>query len=133
MVRVKLCFGFVILSLVALMSLWFAGCTRGEVPEGALTCSAYLSDPLYDREVTLYGEVHSLPGDASDPNFVLVSGGGEIVVWYDSMVEDDGTERPPVSIAGIDNGDQVIVIGELKTAGEFRSLNDFWAISIEKY
>ncbi len=53
-------------------------------------------------------------------------------VWYGLMVEDDGTERPAVSVEGIENGDWVIVTGELKTAGTHRSENDFWARRIEK-
>ena len=48
------------------------------------------------------------------------------------MVEDDGTERPSVSVEGIQNGGRVVVTGELKTAGVHRSLNDFWASKIEK-
>ena len=53
-------------------------------------------------------------------------------VWYDLMVEDDGTERTSVKVEGIANGDHVIATGELKTAGKHRSLNDFWASNIEK-
>jgi hypothetical protein len=49
-------------------------------------------------------------------------------VWYDSMVEDDGTVRPPVNVDHVENGDWVIVTGELKTAGEQR--NDLWAEEI---
>jgi hypothetical protein len=40
----------------------------------------------------------------------------------------DGTERPAVSIKGI----QAVVTGELKTAGTHTSPNDFWASNIEK-
>ena len=53
-------------------------------------------------------------------------------IWYDPMVEDDGTVMPPVSVEGIKNGDCVIVTGELKTAGVHRLLNDFWASDIER-
>ena len=132
MVRVKLCFGFVVLSLAALISLSFAGCAGIEVPRGALSCCECLDNPAYDTEVTIHGEVHLL-GDVPDPYFVLASGGEEILVWYDSMVEDDGTERPSVGVEGIKNGDRVIVTGELKIAGQHRALNAFWANSIEKY
>lgn len=66
------------------------------------------------------------------PCFELTSGEEKVQVWYDLMVEDDGTERPSVSVQGIENGDPVIVTGELKTEGEHRSLNDFWASNIEK-
>jgi len=48
------------------------------------------------------------------------------------MVEDDGTERPSVSVEGIENGDSVVVTGELKTEGQHTSLNDFWASDIER-
>jgi hypothetical protein len=48
------------------------------------------------------------------------------------MVENDGAEKPAVSVEGVQNGDQVIVTGELKTAGVHSSLNDFWASKIEK-
>jgi inhibitor of cysteine peptidase len=39
---------------------------------------------------------------------------------------------PPVSVEGIENGDWVVITGELKQAGQHTSLNDFWATSIEK-
>ena len=48
------------------------------------------------------------------------------------MAEDDGTERIAVSVDGIENGDYVIVKGELKKGGIYHSLNDFWASNIEK-
>lgn len=48
------------------------------------------------------------------------------------MVEDDGTERPSFGVEGIENGDQVIVTGELKTAGLHTLADDFWASSAEK-
>jgi len=48
------------------------------------------------------------------------------------MVEDAGTERPAVSVEGIQNSHQVAVTGELKTEGIHRSLNDFWASRIEE-
>ncbi|MBN1134666.1 MAG: protease inhibitor I42 family protein [Methanosarcinaceae archaeon] len=48
------------------------------------------------------------------------------------MIEDGGKERSSVSVEGVENGDWVIVRGELKTAGEHRSLNDFWASLIER-
>ena len=52
-------------------------------------------------------------------------------VWYDTMVENDGTLRPAVSIKGIRNGDKVIVTGELMGEGGTRySKDDFWVKSI---
>ena len=102
-----------------------------EKPEGTLSVSELLQKPVYDTKVKIYGKV-SLLGQLDCPCFELSSDGREVQVWYDLMVEDDGTERPAVSIAGIENGDWIIVTGELKTEGEHRLLNNFWASSIEK-
>jgi len=108
------------------------GCMKGpQEPEGALSVSELLEDPTYDVEVSIYGQV-SLLGELFCPCFELTSGGEEVMVWYGLMVEDDGAERPAVSVEGVQNGDQVIVTGELKTAGVHSSLNDFWASKIEK-
>ncbi len=102
-----------------------------ETPEGTLSVAELLENPVYDTEVKIYGEV-SLLGELLCPCFELTSDEATLQVWYGLMVEDDGTERPSVSVEGIENGDLVIVTGELKTAGVHRSLNDFWASSIEK-
>ena len=108
------------------------GCMKGpQEPEGALSVSELLENPIYDTEVKIYGQV-SLLGELFCPCFELTSGGRRILVWYGLMVEDDRTERPDVSVEGIQNGDQVIVTGELKTAGAHSSVNDFWASKIEE-
>jgi len=109
-----------------------SGCMKEpQKPEGALSVSELLANPMYDTEVKIYGQV-SLLGELFCPCFELTSGGKKLLVSYGLMVEDDGTERPAVSIEGIENGDQVIVTGELKTAGVHRSPNDFWASKVEK-
>lgn len=100
-------------------------------PGGALSVSELLQSPVYETQVEIYGEV-CLLGEVFCPCFELTSGGGKVLVWYDLMVEDDGTERPDVGVEDIENGHQVIVTGKLKTAGVHRSLNDFWASMIEK-
>ena len=52
-------------------------------------------------------------------------------IWYDLMVENDGTERPPANMHEFNNGDKVIVIGELKgEGGTHYSKGDFWASDI---
>ena len=102
-----------------------------QAEEEALSVAELLDNPVYDTPVTIQGEV-TLLGEFFCPCFVLVSGGETIQVWYGLMVEDDGTERPPVSVEGIENGDWVVITGALKQAGQHTSLNDFWAISIEK-
>jgi hypothetical protein len=108
------------------------GCMKEPLkPEGALSVSELLENPIYDTEVKIYGQV-SLLGELFCPCFELTSGGKKILVWYGLMVDDDGTERPAVSVEGIQNGGQVIVTGELKRAGVHSSLHDFWASEIEK-
>ncbi len=100
-------------------------------PKSVLSIAGLLENPVYDIEVAIYGKV-SLLGELFCPCFVLTSGGQEVEVWYGLMVEDDGAERLAVSVEGIENGDWVVVTGELKSDGTYRSLNDFWAGSIEK-
>ncbi|WP_455276908.1 hypothetical protein [[Eubacterium] cellulosolvens] len=99
--------------------------------QSALSVSELLKDPMYDTEVRVYGRV-SLLGELFCPCFELASGGEKVLAWYDLMIEDNGTERPPLNMEMVDNGDWVIVTGELKSAGQQRSLNDFWVSNIEK-
>lgn len=106
------------------------GAQPAETPSDSLRVSTLPEDPVYDGEVTIGGQV-SLLGELLCPCFELTSGGETVHVWYGLMVEDDGTEIPAVSVEGIENGDTVVVTGELKTAGLHTSLNDFWASSIE--
>jgi len=118
----------ILLIVIGLMS----GCMKEPgKPEGALSVSELLEKPIYDTEVKIYGEV-SLLGELFCPCFELTSGGKKVLVSYGLMVEDDGRERPTVSVEGIQNGDQAIVTGEPKTAGVHSSLNDFWASKVEK-
>ena len=103
-----------------------------EEPTGRiLSVSELFENPVYDTEVKIYGEV-GLLGELLCPCFELTSGGQKVQVWYDLMVDDYGVRRAPVSVEGIKNGDRVIVTGELKTEGEHRAFNDFWASNIEK-
>jgi len=104
--------------------------TGQEKPEGTLTAAELLNEPLYDTEVKIYGRVDGL-GELACLCFFLISGRESVQVWYDTMVENDGTERPAVSVQGIRNGDMVIVTGELKGEGGIHySKEDFWAKSI---
>jgi hypothetical protein len=119
--------------------LWVGEVVNGEVTEhsydvdqgveGALSVADLLMNPVYDRDVRIYGEIRLL-GELFCPCFELVSGGEKVEVWYDLMVEDDGEERPSVSMALFENGDWVILRGELKSEGENRKLNDFWVKEI---
>lgn len=120
----------VVLMGILLMGLGLmSGCAKESQTNGALSVSQLLDAPLYDTQVSIYGEV-SLLGELRCPCFELTSGGRAVqvwTVWYDS----DVAEGPTVSVNGIQNGDQVIVAGELQTPGE-DSLDEFWASRIEK-
>jgi hypothetical protein len=96
-----------------------------------LDVAQLLENPKYDTKVTLYGKV-SLLGEADSSYFELTSGSKKVKIWYDTMVEDNGTKRPSINVKDIKNGDWVVITGELKQKGKYRSLNDFWASSIEK-
>ena len=80
--------------------------------EETLTVAELLENPVYDTLVKIHGEV-SLFGELFCPCFELTSGGQRVQVWYDLMVENDGTERPPANMHEFNNGDKVIVIGDI--------------------
>jgi hypothetical protein len=126
-------FKHVMLLFTLIGAIFMAGCITPETEQSEenLSVSELLENSAYDTEMTVYGRV-SLLGELLCPCFELTSGGEPVQVWYGLMVEDDGTERPAVSVAGIENGDLVLVTGELKIAGTHHSRNDFWARSIEK-
>ena len=85
---------------------------------------------MYDTIVRIHGEVGGY-SEVACRCFGLTSGGETIIVWYDTMVENDGTIRPPANKHEFDNGDRVIVIGELKgEGGTHYSKGDFWASDI---
>ncbi|MFO8143689.1 MAG: hypothetical protein R6T78_03325 [Dehalococcoidales bacterium] len=121
-----------LLTLVAVFPLLaFSGCQSPVQTTEAISVAELMNAPVYDESVSVYGEV-SLLGQLNCPCFELESGGETVKVWYDLMVEDVQAERLPVSIEGIQNGDRVVVTGELKTEGQYRQLNDFWASDIEE-
>ena len=125
--RAKLHFGVVVLLLVALL---MGACTSDAKPEGTLTVTELLENPVYETEVKTYGKVIGL-GELACSCFYLSSGGESVLVWYDTMIENDDTLRPPVNVQGINNGDKIIVTGELKGEGGIRyKKGDFWAIVI---
>jgi hypothetical protein len=116
---------------IMLISILVTGCSQEpQKPEGALSVAELLKNPIYDTQSRVYGEVSAL-GELMCTCFFLQSEGGNLHVWYDTMIEDNGVLRPSVSVDGIGNGDLVVVIGELESGGDHYSLNDFWASSFE--
>jgi len=103
-----------------------------EKPAVIPSVSALLANPVYGTEVRIYGKV-SLLGELLCPCFELSLGDKTVSVWYDLMVEDDGAQRPPVSVERIENGDWVIVTGELRPSEGQLPSTTFWASAIEKY
>ena len=99
--------------------------------EGTRNVSELLESPVYETEVNVYGDVSAL-GELLCPCFALTSDGKRLEVWYDMMVEDDGTERPSVSVEGIENGDRVALTGELRSSNGTAPSTTFWASNIEK-
>lgn len=116
---------------IILLAILLIGCNQEpQKPEGALSVAELLEDPLYDTQTRIYGEV-SAHGELMCTCFILQSEGENLQVWYDTMVEDNGTLRPAVNVDEIKNGDWVVVVGELKSGGIHYSLNDFWSSAIE--
>ena len=100
--------------------------------EETLDVDELLASPVYDTPVRIHGVVSGL-GEFFCPCFELTSGGKTVMVWYDMMVENDGTQLPPAGKHEFDNGDRVIVIGELKgEGGTHYSKGDFWAADITR-
>jgi hypothetical protein len=104
-----------------------------DVAEGVLSVSDLLADPVYETQVTVYGQVRAL-GELRCPCFELLSGGEDeaLEVWYDAMSADDGTQMPSVNVEGIEKGDWVIVTGELRSSDGMSVGRTFWISSIEK-
>jgi hypothetical protein len=116
---------------ILLISILLSGCNREPPkPEGAMSVAELLENPIYDTHTRVYGEVSAL-GELMCTCFFLQSEEGNLHVWYDTMVENDGTLRPTINVKEINNGEWVVVIGELKSGGDHYSLNDFWLSSIE--
>jgi hypothetical protein len=99
--------------------------------EGTLSVCELLENPVYDTDVKVYGKVSAL-GELLCPCFALTFDEKSIEVWYDMMEEDDQTKRPAVSVEGIENGNMVIVTGELKSGTGTAPSTTFWASNIEK-
>ncbi|NIP40228.1 MAG: DUF333 domain-containing protein [Candidatus Aenigmarchaeota archaeon] len=114
--------------ILIIITLGTSGCVRA--PEGSVTASELLENPVYDTEVTVYGLVSNL-GELFCPCFTLTSGGKSLEVWYDLMTDGE-TEWPAVSVEGIRNGDWVTVTGQLRSSERTEPSKKFWIKSIVK-
>jgi hypothetical protein len=96
-----------------------------------LNAADLLENPVYNEDIKVAGVI-SLLGELFCPCFHLSSGGKTLVVWYGLMFEDDGTQWDDVSVAGLSNGDSIIITGQLRQDSIYSSLNEFWAKEIIK-
>jgi len=108
----------------------FAGC-NGKLA-GAVTARQALEDATYDTQMKVYGTI-SMLGNVGVEGFLLSSDGRELMVYYGGMIEDNGGAWPSVDASWLKNGDRVVVTGELKSAGKYRTQNSFWSRSIAEY
>lgn len=105
-----------------------SGCTQTSPRVISASSLINNAEDYYGKPVAVVGEVSEL-GELFCPCFKLTSGGKSVQVWYDLMMNDDGTEMPAVSVEGIQNGDWVLISGKLTP----RDPNIiFLAMSIEK-
>jgi hypothetical protein len=89
------------------------------------TASALLAHPVYNTDVRVYGRVSGL-GELFCPCFAVTSGGKSVDVWFDLM-----GQKPGVSVPEINNGDWVVVTGQLKPGVLGLLSRTFWASNIE--
>ena len=82
---------------------------------GTIKVSGLLNSPVYDTEVSINGKVTFL-GPTLSPRFELSADGKALIVWYS---QGSGTDRPLISVEGVEDGQWVIVQGVLNTKGEF--------------
>ncbi len=122
----------IILILIFLSIVMVSGCTEEDMiekPKGTVTVSELLESPVYNTEVRLYGKIAYL-GGLICPCFHLLTNDRQMEIWYD-QIKNEGGPKTPVSIDGLEDGNWVIVTGELKKNSGITD-NIFWAAKIEK-
>ena len=92
---------------------------------GVQSAGSLLLQPVFDTQVKTYGRVSGL-GEMSCPCFSVTSGGERLEVWYDL------TAQEPAKVPAIQNGDWVIVTGQLKPGVLGFGGRTFWASHIER-
>jgi hypothetical protein len=94
----------------------------------ALGVSELLMNPIFDQDVSVFGKI-SLLGELFCSCFELTSDGETILVWYVHM-DEVGNESKNVSVDIFDDGDWVIVTGQLQEKKSGRDLHNFWLDTI---
>jgi len=89
------------------------------------SAGSLLLQPVFNTQVKTYGRVSGL-GEMSCPCFSVTSGGERLEVWYNL------TAQEPAKVPAIQNGDWVIVTGQLKPGVLGLGGRTFWASHIER-
>ena len=84
-----------------------------------------LSHPEYDTQVRTYGRVIGL-GEMSCPCFIVTSGGERLEVWYNLIAQG------PAKVPAIQDGDWIVVTGQLKPGVLGLGGRTLWASHIER-
>lgn len=105
-----------------------AACS-GSARAGAVSVREALDRATFDTQVKVYGVVSGLR-QSPGPYFTLSSGGRTMKVYYDGMMEDNDVVWEPVHVDGIRDGDEVVVTGQVKSAGIYRAQYSFFAQAI---
>jgi hypothetical protein len=96
------------------------------LPDGIPSAGSLLLHAVYDTQVKTYGRVSGL-GEMSCPCFSVTSDGERLEVWYDLTAQEPAAELP-----AIQNGDWVVVTGQLKPGMLGLGSRTFWANHIER-
>lgn len=99
---------------------------------GAVSCQQALEDGIYDTPMKVYGTVSEFD-NVELYTFILTSGGRQLTVHFQNMIEDNGQRLTDLTVDNVENGNRVIVTGALKSAGKYRTQNSFWAFRIDNY
>ena len=114
--------------VVVLVTIAVAGCAKKP-----LSVAELLANPVYDKEITIYGEVvQSMSCRGEVCGFVLFSGDEELVVLYqpkEITLDESGALR---FVEMVEIGDMVTLVGELQAGDGSFPGGRFWASSIEK-
>ena len=120
--------------LIFFCTLLLLGSACGQAQEenhGPPSVADLLSAPAYDSEVNVFGLVSDL-GALFCPCFTLSSGGESLTVWYDLMIQVDGSQLPAVSVEEIHNGEVITVTGLLQESDGTEPTPNLYATHIVK-
>lgn len=120
-------------SIIAFIIILFILTREPSAPPGAISVSELMERPVFDTELKVFGKVSGF-GEFLYPCLYLSHGGKKINVWYEFVTDERGMSRPAENISFVENGQWLVVTGELKEETfktENQNINIFWASSFE--